>query len=166
MPTRAALRGRGRSDHPGSRVRRPVPVHPDPSPSTEVTAPWLALCPTGATVLRDPDAASVLARAPGSRLVLVTDQRWGRQRLRRTARQAGVVVDREVLLLPSASHTLVSVDEDADAVRHFWRSVAMVPPGVTWPSPAVTAALRVAQVVPWRWTGLVAGGHLLIGIRR
>jgi hypothetical protein len=164
MTTDAPLR-RSKTVHLGPRVRRTSSPRALSSPSTDAVTPWLALCPRNATVLRDPDADSVRAVAPGTPLVLVTDRRWGRQRLQRTARHAGLVIEREVLLLPSSSHTIVSVDEDADAVRHFWRSVAMVPPGVTWPSPAVTAALRLASVVPWRWTGLVAGGHLLIGTR-
>ena len=165
MSTRASLRGRTRPGTPTPALRT-VALSTEGSPATDPPSPWLALCPAGATVLQDPDAAETGAIAPGSPVVLVSDQRFGRQRLRRTARQAGIVVEREILLLPSAAHTLVSIDEDADAVRHFWRSVAIVPPGVTWPSPALTAALRLARLVPWRWTGLVAGGHLLIGTRR
>jgi hypothetical protein len=163
--TNAPLRGRTRPGRGTSRSRGQAPVLPPRSAPDDVAAPWLALCPRGATVLRDPSPADVHATDPGTPLVLVTDRPWGRQRLRRTARQSGVMVQREILLLPSTSHTIVSVDEEAEAVRYFWRSVAMVPPGVTWPSPALTVALRLAEVLPWRWTGLALGGHLLIGIR-
>ncbi len=135
------------------------------APAGPPAAPWLALCPPGASVLRDPTPDRARAGDPGSRVVLVSDRPLGRQHLRRTATLAGLVVERELLVLPGTRQTLVTVDEDPAAVRLFWTAVAVVPPGLTWASLPATAALRVAQRLPSSWTGAVLGGHLLIARR-
>lgn len=144
----------------------PNPVIVQPAPAGPPSAPWLAICPTGATVLRDPSPAQVRRGVPGSRVVLVSDRMFGRRRLRRTTRLGGLVIERELLVLPGTRRALVAVDEDATAVRHFWTAIAVVPPGLTWQSLPATAAVGVARRLPWSWTGSVLGGHLVIARRR
>lgn len=129
------------------------------------SAPWRTLCPPEARLLRDPDPR-VLRRTPSGRtLVLVSDRLWGRRRLRAAARRGGLVVDRELLVLPGTRRSLVTVDEDPTAVRHLWASVAAVPPGLTWASLPLTGVLLLVGRMPWQWTGAVLGGHVLIGRR-
>src|SRR5690242_6193550 len=72
------------------------------------SAPWLALCPP-ATVLRDPTPYRARGGEPGSQVVLASDRPFGRRRLRRTARLAGLVVERELLVLPGTRQPLVAV---------------------------------------------------------
>jgi hypothetical protein len=137
-----------------------------PAPeAAPASAPWLALCPPATRLLRDPAPQQVRRTRPHEQLVLVSDRIGGRRRLRRTAQRGGLVIERELLVLPGTRRTLVTVDEDAAAVRHLWDSVAAVPPGLTWASPAVSAALALARRLPWGWTGAVLGGHVLIGRR-
>lgn len=131
-----------------------------------VAAPWRALCPASARLLRDPTAAQVRRAARGEQLVLVSDRLLGRGRLRRSARRGGLITERELLVLPGTRRTLVTVDEDRTAVRLLWENVAAVPPGLTWASLPVSAAVRLARRAPWQWTGSVVGGHVLIGRRR
>jgi len=139
-------------------VRRPVT-------DDQASAPWRTLCPADARVLRDPDPRLVRRIPSGRTLVLVSDRMWGRRRLRRAARIGGLVVDRELLVLPGTRHTLVTVDEDPQAVHHLWHSVAAVPPGLTWASLPLTGLLLLARRLPWQWTGAVLGGHVLVGRR-
>jgi hypothetical protein len=116
-------------------------------------------------VLRDPTAETLRSEASGASVVLVSDRLLGRRRLRSVARSAGLEVDRELLLLPGTRRTLVAVDEDPTALGHFWRSVAVVPPGVTWASLPATAVLRTVRHLPSSWAGAFLGGHALIGRR-
>lgn len=143
----------------------PCPALAQPAQAGSPSAPWLALCPPAARVLRDPSPARVRRGVPGSQVVLVTDRPFGRRRLRRTARLGGLVIERELLILPGTRQALVAVDEDAAAVRHFWTAIAVVPPGLTWASLPATVAVRIARRLPWSWTGSVLGGHLLIARR-
>ena len=149
------------TSHAPALVRVPE-VSADPGTSS---APWQALCPPQAPVLRDPDVSQVRRTRPGQPVVLVSDRVGGRRRLRRTARLGGLLVDRELLVLPGTRRTLVTVDEDPTAVRHLWDSVAAVPPGLTWAALPVTGILHLGRRMPWRWTGAVVGGHVLIGRR-
>ncbi len=116
-------------------------------------------------MLRDPEPDRVRRTPPGRPVVLVTDRPVGRRRLRRTARRAGVTVERELLVLPGTRHALVSVDEDPTAIRHLWDAVAAVPPGLTWATLPASALVIVAGRLPWRWSGALLGGHVLIGRR-
>ncbi|HEY3531224.1 MAG TPA: hypothetical protein VGK78_18925 [Nocardioides sp.] len=128
-----------------------------------VSAPWRALCPPSARLLRDPTADQVRRAPAGERLVLVSDRPLGRSRLRRAARRGGLVTERELLVLPGTRRTLVTIDEHPTAVRLLWENVAAVPPGLTWASLPVSLAVRLARRLPWQWTGSVLGGHVLIG---
>ena len=155
-------------DHRAGPRRVATPPGPEiihPAPATTPSAPWLALCPSAVRVLRDPTPNRVRIGAPGSQVVLVSDRLFGRRRLRRTARLGGLVVERELLVLPGTRRPLVAIDEDEAAVRHFWTAIAVVPPGLTWASLPTTAAVHVARRLPWSWTGSVLGGHVLIGRR-
>src|SRR4029077_17977178 len=93
----------------------PCPAIVQPAPAGLPSAPWLAICPTGARVLRDPSPARVRRDALDDRVVLVSDRMFGRRRLRRTARLGGLVIERELLVLPGTRRALVTVDEDATA---------------------------------------------------
>jgi hypothetical protein len=135
-------------------------------PAAPVSAPWRSLCPASARLLRDPTVKQVRRAPRGELLVLVSDRVLGRGRLRRAARRGGLVTERELLVLPGTRRTLVTLDEHPTAVALFWENVAAVPPGLTWTSLPIGAAVRLARRVPWQWTGSVVGGHVLIGTRQ
>lgn len=155
---------RGRIGRRRGRVSRP-PITARPQAAT-VAAPWRALCPASARLLRNPSAEQVRRAGRGERLILVSDRLLGRARLRRAARRGGLVVEREMLVLPGTRRALVTVDEDSAAIRMLWENVAAVPPGLTWAALPASAAVRLARRVPWQWTGAVIGGHVLIGRRQ
>ena len=151
---------------PHRRAITSCPAIVQPPPAGPPSAPWLAICPIGAPVLRDPSPARLHHDALDDRVVLVSDRMFGRRRLRRTARLGGLVIERELLVLPGTRRALVAVDEDATAVRHFWTAIAVVPPGLTWQSLPATAAVGIARRLPWSWTGSLVGGHVVIARRR
>ena len=126
--------------------------------------PWLLLAPEGAVSvpaahLRRPDD---VPPAPIS-LVVCSSHPGGRRRLRRRARRAGLVVTRELIVLPTLRHPIVVLDDNAASVGDFWASIAAVPPGLARSATVAGACLRLARRAPWRWTGALAPGHVLIG---
>lgn len=153
-----------------SRSRRGI-AHPTSVPRATTSpslaeAPWRAFCPTQVVELRDPDLQTLQRLRWGTPVVLLTDTPFSRRRLRRLARRAGVCIDRELIAVPSTAASLVLVDDDESAVRHFWTSVATVPPGLTRSSAPATLLLLLVRVLPWGLTGAVAPGRVLIGRRR
>lgn len=153
-------------------LRYVPPVRRPPTPTAEAAGspgdsrrePWLLLCPAGAVPIESRDAAVRLAGlAPGTPVALVDDRLLSRRRLRRIARAHAIVVDRELLVLPTRSHAVMVVDDVPGAVHHFWHALAAVPPGLSWASAPGTLALRVVRRMPWTWTGAVAPSRVLVG---
>lgn len=129
------------------------------------TAPWRVLTCAEAVELRDPDPRALKELAAGTPVVLVSDLPLSRRRLRRTARRAGVEIDRELLVLPTTGSPRVLVDDDEASVRYLWGAVAMVPPGVARAAAPAALALAVARRLPWSWTGALAPGRVVLGRR-
>jgi len=129
-------------------------------------SPWLALCPRDAVVLRDPDRLALDRLPSGTSVALVIDGPLARWRLRRRARRCGVVVERELIVVPGTRRPIVALDDTEASVRHFWSHVAAVPPGLTRTHVPATAVLLAARMLPWRWTGALAPGRVLVGSRR
>ncbi len=149
-------------------VKRLVPVSTPAAAeaSPQPVAPWLVLCPVGtAEVHVQHGWHAVRALPAGTPVVLIDSRPASRGRLRRIARKLPITVERELIVLPTAGHPIVVLDDTRDAVRHFWRSVAAVPPGVATASLPATLLLRVALALPWTWTGAIAPGRLLLGTR-
>jgi hypothetical protein len=134
------------------------------SPDTPLAAsPWRVFAEVSAHEVREPSPQELLALAPGSAVVLVSDRPLSRWRLRRTARLAGVRIDRELIAIPTSRRPQVILDDSPVVVRHFWKKVAMVPPGVAALGGAAEAALRFARLLPPSWTGAIAPGRVLVG---
>ncbi|HZX05369.1 hypothetical protein [Kribbella sp.] len=131
--------------------------------STRPIAPWLQLCPPGTVEI---DLRDGPVELPLDGPVVLVDQRpWSRRRLRRTARELGVVLEREFVVLPTLERPMVVVDDVEEAVRYFWTAVATVPPGLAFAVPA-SALLGLARRAPWRWTGALAPARVVVGRRR
>lgn len=128
-------------------------------------SPWLQLCPPG-TVEIDLRVGPVTLDRPTAGPVVLIDQRpFSRRRLRRLAAELGVVLEREFVVLPAVERPLVVIDDTREAVRHFWAAVATVPPGLALTAVPAAVALRLARLAPWRWTGAVAPGRVVVGRR-
>ncbi|MEV6269066.1 hypothetical protein AB0L64_17980 [Kribbella sp. NPDC051936] len=141
------------SPETAERIRRPM-------------SPWLQLCPPG-TVEHDLRRGPVRADqvSTDGPVVLIDQRPHSRRRLRRTARELGVVVEREFVVLPTLDRPMVVVDDVEEAIRHFWTAVATVPPGLAFAVPA-SALLGLARRAPWRWTGALAPARVVVGRRR
>lgn len=150
----------------GTRTTAPAaPAAPEPTSGLS-RSPWLALCPRDAVVLRDPDRDSLGRLPSGTPVAMVTDGLLARRRLRRRARRSGVVVERELIVVPGTRRPIVALDDTEAAVQHFWSHVAAVPPGLVLTHVPATVVLLAVRVLPWRWTGALAPGRVLVGSRR
>lgn len=143
---------------------RDEPREPEPAARLAI-APWLALCGEDVVEIRAPRLSAVRSTRPGVTVVLLSDRPLSRWRLRRLAGRAGIEIDRELIAVPSTRHPVVLLDEAESAVRHFWDDVVTVPPGLALSSLPASVVLRLARSLPWRWTGAVAPGRVLIGRR-
>jgi hypothetical protein len=134
--------------------------------SPQQVAPWLVLCPVGTAEVHVQHGWRAVRQLPaGTPVALIDSRPASRSRLRRIARKLPMTVERELIVLPTAGHPIVVMDDTSDAVRHFWRSVAAVPPGVAAASLPTTLLLRAARTLPWTWTGAIAPGRVLLGTR-
>jgi hypothetical protein len=133
-----------------------------------VASPWLTLCPAGTVEIDARDVRGALAgrRPANTPVVLVDDRPFSRRRLRRLADRLSVVIERELIVLPTVGRPIILVDDTEAAVRHFWTAIATVPPGLAFTALPATAMLGLARFLPWRWTGAAAPGRAVIGRQR
>jgi hypothetical protein len=146
----------------GLLARQSAALPPPPSPGL-AGSPWRVLGPPAMVELRRPRARSVRRLPPGSSVCLVTDTPLARWRLRRLARRTGLVVERELVAVPSTRAPLVLIDDLEGPIDRFWQSTATVPPGMARAALAAHLALVVARRMPWTWTGSLAPGRVVIG---
>jgi hypothetical protein len=125
--------------------------------------PWLLLAAPGSVEVRLGDLPRLAALGPGHPVALVVPCTVTRRPLRRAARRVGLVIERELIVLPSVDRPLLVVDDSPSAIRLLWRSVALVPPGVTRGGGALGLALRLARMAPTPLTGLLPPGRVLLG---
>jgi hypothetical protein len=94
----------------------------------------------------------ITGAAPGSRDIVVYDGRLGsRRRSRRRVGDAGLVRQRELLVLPSLRRPLYLVEDDATALRWFAGHVLTVPPTPGLHGIASAAVAILARSWPvWR----------------
>jgi hypothetical protein len=130
-------------------------------------AVWAPLCPPGTVTVSWTEAAGVLPLlAPGTQVAIVADRPFLRRAVRRRCDRAGVRVERELVALPSGSRPLVLFDDHPQTVSAFWDTVATVPPARGWITALGTLALVLGARAPWRWTGALAPGRVVLGVRR
>ena len=165
MSTRSVRNVRLLAATPGRPAGAPCPAAPEAATGLG-RSPWLALCPRDAVVMRDPDPVSLGRLPSGAEVAMVTDGLLARRRLRRRARRSGIVVQRELIVVPGTRSPIVALDDTEAAVRHFWSHVAAVPPGLVLTHVPATLLLLAVRLLPWRWTGALAPGRVLVGSRR
>jgi hypothetical protein len=127
--------------------------------------PWLTLCPAGTVEIDAREVRRVVTgQLPADTPVVLVDGRpFSRRRLRRLADRLSVMIERELIVLPSVGRPIILVDDTEAAVRHFWTAIATVPPGLAFTALPATAMLGLARLMPWRWTGAAAPGRAIIG---
>ena len=102
----------------------------------------------------------------GEQVVLVDGGRLSPRRLRRVARAAGMVVDRELSVLPSLDEPAFVVEDAGPSMRWFWNAFATVPPGRAGGSLLITLATRAARHRPLLpWVGHLVAGRLVVAHR-
>jgi hypothetical protein len=129
-------------------------------------APWRLFTTDEAVELRNPRRRDLHRLPPGTRVCLVADRPGARRRLRRTARRAGIALQRELIAVPSTRRPVVLVDDHQDAVGAFWRSVVAPPPGFSRGWLVATLTIVLGRRLPWTWTGAVAPGRVVLGTKR
>ncbi|GAA0946940.1 hypothetical protein GCM10009554_43310 [Kribbella koreensis] len=131
------------------------------------TSPWMTLCPLGTLEIDaraiDDDLSDQLK--PDLPVVLIDQRPFSRRRLRRLARELAIAVEREFIVLPTLGRPIVLIDDTEAAVRHFWTTIATVPPGLALSAVPASALLSLARRLPWSWTGAAAPGRALVGRR-
>ena len=137
----------------------------DPAPADLAERPWLALCPPDVVVVDGFDCRALAALRPGTPVAVSVDAMRSRARLRALAGATAVRVERELIAVPSTRHPIALVDDDESAVRCLWDGLATVPPGLCRTAPVAALALRAARSAPWEWTGALAPGRILVGVR-
>jgi hypothetical protein len=137
----------------------------DPAPADLAERPWLALCPPGVVVVDGFDYRALAALSPGTPVAVSVDAPRSRARLRALAGATAVRVERELIAVPSTRHPIALVDDDESAVRFLWDGLATVPPGLCRTAPVAALALRAARSAPWEWTGALAPGRIMVGVR-
>ena len=136
-------------------------------PSRLATSPWMTLCPLGTleidTRIIDDSIAGQLK--PDLPVVLIDQRPLSRRRLQRLARELSIEIEREFIVLPTLGRPIVLIDDTEPAVRHFWTTIATVPPGLAVSAVPASALLSLARRLPWSWTGAAAPGRALVGRR-
>lgn len=129
-----------------------------------VEAALALLVPRGTPVVtvdrtRPTSGTALPTLSTGERLVLLDGRRMAARRLRRLAVGAGLVVDRELVVLPSLGEAAFVVEDAPESLRWFWNAFATVPPGRARGALLVTLAtvLGRPRLVLDRVGHLVAG---------
>ena len=152
---------------PRQRARTDVALPPSLG-SAPSQAPWRELGPGGPddiVELWHARGADLRALPAGQSAFLIEDRVLARRRLRRIARRHGLVLERELVAIPSPRDAVVLVDDRPESVRHFWANVVTVPPGISRGWLPATLLLAVARRAPWTWTGAAAPGRVVIARR-
>jgi hypothetical protein len=115
---------------------------------------------------RPASGTSIPHLSPGERLVLLDGRRLSTRRLRQLARDAGLVVDRELVVLPDLRAPAFVVEDAVESLEWFWNAFATVPPGRAQGSFLITATTRLARHRPLvRWIGWLVPGRMVIARR-
>jgi len=132
---------------------------------------WLAVSPTGgirvhvgrSRIERQESRRTVAALPAGTPVVLTSSAPGAIGRCRSFASEAGILVEREYLALPSAMAPAYLVEDARESVAVFLKSVLCAPPGL--PFKGVTeAGLRVIRALqPWRLVRAAAPGRVVVG---
>jgi hypothetical protein len=147
-----------------SLLRSQPVVHLDASGLAE--APWRVFGEQDVLEIRDPRRGDLRRLPAGTAVRLVVDRPGARRRVRRVMRRAGLVVERELIAVPSTGRPVALIDDHPDAVRTFWWSVVTPPPGLCRGWLAATLLIGLGRRLPWTWTGAVAPGRVVLGRKR
>jgi hypothetical protein len=143
-----------------------APVLPPTDGRALARSPWRVFSDGDAVELRNPRRRDLRRLPDGTRVCLVVDRPGARLRLRRAARRAGIVLERELIAVPSSRSPVVLVDDHRDSVHAFWHSVLTPPPGLARGWLPATLVICAGRRMPWTWTGAIAPGRVVVGRKR
>lgn len=150
-----------------SSPRTTRPPRAAPASDTLRMAPWTLLCPEDTVLVRADDhrrlRVLLSTLRSGDRIGFVDGRMFSRWRLRRLATSCDVLIERELIVLPTLVSPIVVVDDTETSVGYLWDSVATVPPGMARTALPAAAALALVRVLPWSWTGALAPGRVVVG---
>lgn len=102
----------------------------------------------------------------GEQLVFLDGRRLSARRVRMLVRDAGLVVDRELVVIPSLSEPSFVVEDSVESMRWFWNAFATVPPGRSTGSLLLTAATHLGRHRSLlRWVGRLVPGRMVLAHR-
>lgn len=107
-----------------------------------------------------------IADLPSQAWVSIVDDRpLSRLRLRRLARRSGLVIERELIVMPTVDAAVAVVEDVGRTARTRERSSSEPPFTDTYViAPAVP--LRLARKLPWSWTRWLAWDRVLLARRQ
>lgn len=112
------------------------------------------------------EARRALALAPGTPVALWASGPLARLRGRRLARRAGLVLEREYVVLPTASHPAFYVEDSPTAMGWFTSRVLTPPPGLAVGTGLANVALAVVRALaPSSLLGALSPSRLAVGYR-
>jgi hypothetical protein len=132
---------------------------------------WLAVSPSDGVLVqvgrsrreRRASRRSVAALPAGTPVVLTASAPGAIRRCCSFASDAGVVLEREYLALPSAAAPAYLVEDAPASVAVFLESVLIAPPGVPFVA-AFELGLRIVRALkPWRLVRAAAPGRIVVG---
>jgi hypothetical protein len=132
---------------------------------------WLAVSPDGGVRVelgrsragRRDEAQRVGELEAGTPVVLAAGGPWAARRCRGFAARTGVTLEREFLVVPSATAPAYLVENAREPVEVFMRTVLVTPPGVPL-ARAVDVALRLVRAVSrLRPIRALAPGRIVVG---
>lgn len=133
-------------------------------------SPWAVLLPpsTASIDARSLEASECLrqiALLPSRAWVSIVDDRpLSRLRLRHLARRAGLVIERELITLPTLDAAVAVIEDVGPAAAVRVRS-SPAPPvmGASFVAPMVTRWL--VRTLPWSWARWLLSGRVLVARR-
>lgn len=130
-----------------------------PSGAVRLEASWRSMA-------RGAEAGRARALASGTPVALWASGPLARLRGRSLARRAGLVVEREYVVLPTASNPTFYVEDSPTAMGWFTSRVLTPPPGLAVGTGMVGVALAaVRALAPSSLLGALAPSRLAIGYR-
>ena len=104
--------------------------------------------------------------SPGAQVAICASGFGALRRVRKCARQVGLVGRREYLVFPTVEEPAYLIEDSSSSVEYFFNTVATVPPGVATLEAAANVGLRGLRIASRsRLLRALIPGRILVGSR-